>query len=150
MLALYCNVKGLGRREKRRVVKSLVFKHKPMLVFLQETKLSSFDSSILFSIGGSWLGREVGVDAVGVAGGLISMWNKDQFNVTDCITNSRCIIITGELIDKKEMMVFFNVYAANVECERLELWDFILQAQVSLPFHWCIGGDFNTVLDKFE
>ena len=34
MLALSWNVRGLGRREKRRMVKNLVLKHKPMLLFL--------------------------------------------------------------------------------------------------------------------
>ena len=87
---------------------------------------------------------------MGTAEGLISLWNDDQFRVSDCITKKRCIIIAGELITKKEVVVFCNVYAANVETERKGLWDFILQAQTALPFPWCIGGDFNTVLAASE
>ena len=62
--------------ENRRIVKNLVLKHKPMMLFLQETKLGAFDSSVIKSLGGGRLRRGeerrgVGVEAMGVSGGLI-------------------------------------------------------------------------------
>lgn len=83
------------------------------------------------------LTRGVEVEVEGSAGGLISLWNKDRFEAKACITSKRCI-------------VFCNVYALNLENERRELWDFLLRAQGSLSLPWCIGGDFNTMLDALE
>ncbi|KAK2635501.1 hypothetical protein Ddye_030293 [Dipteronia dyeriana] len=56
----------------------------------------------------------------------------------------------GMLSKSKKYVVFCNVYAANVENDRIELWKFILNAQVSLPGSWMIRGDFNIVLFPSE
>ena len=72
MIILSCNIRGLGRLEKRRAVKILVSCHKPFLLFLQETRLNHFDSRLVKSIGGSLLSKGIGVDVVGFAGGLLT------------------------------------------------------------------------------
>ena len=90
------------------------------------------------------------MEAQGFTGGVMTLWKEDAFCVKASINNSRCIILAGELLGVKKDMVFCNVYAANFENERVDLWDFILQAQVLFPFPWCIGGDFNTVLSPDE
>ncbi|KAK3227162.1 hypothetical protein Dsin_007024 [Dipteronia sinensis] len=38
----------------------------------------------------------------------------------------------------------------DVESERKELWDFIVNITRSFSMPWCLGGDFNTVLDPSE
>ncbi|KAK3199454.1 hypothetical protein Dsin_022869 [Dipteronia sinensis] len=75
------NVRGLGRKEKRKVVRKLVLKFKPTMLFLQETKLGTFNSGIIRSLDGNLLTRDVGVEAEGVSSGLISMWNEEHFEV---------------------------------------------------------------------
>ena len=150
MLVLSWNIRGLGRKDKRRVVRNLVKEIKPTVLFLQETKLDFFDRSIVSSLGGGWLSKGMGMESQGSAGGVISLWNEDHFSVMANINNSRCIIIAGQLLKIKKCMVFCNVYAANTEKDHKELWNFILQAQNSLHFPWCIGGDFNTVLNPSE
>ena len=150
MLSLSWNIRGLGRREKRRVVKNLVLKFKPMLLFLQETKLGFFDSSLIRSLGGGWLARGVGVEAEGASGGLISLWNEDSFTVSDCISNKSCIILVGRMKGFDKDLAFCNIYAANDERDRKSSWEFILQVQHSFPIPWCLGGDFNTVLCASE
>lgn len=109
-----------------------------------------FDNSVVRSLGGSFLSKGLGVDAEESAGGLISLWNDDFFKVHSCISCQRCTILAGYLVSMKKDMVFCNVYAPNVESERKILWDFIVDAQGSLPMSWCSGGDFNTVLDPSE
>ncbi|KAK2658233.1 hypothetical protein Ddye_004766 [Dipteronia dyeriana] len=64
--ALSWNVRGLGSVEKRRVVRNLVRKHKPMMLFIQESKLKSFDYRVITTVGGSVLSRGIGVYAKGV------------------------------------------------------------------------------------
>ncbi|KAK3225982.1 hypothetical protein Dsin_005844 [Dipteronia sinensis] len=144
------NIRGLGKREKISIVRSLVSKHKPTLLFIQETKLSSFDCGLINSLEGYVLTRGVGVNAIGSARGLLSLWNEYLFLVKACIPNQRCIILAGELLKIRMDVAFCNVYVANVESERKELWEFISTSQNAFLMRWCIGGNFNTVLDPSE
>ncbi|KAK3220515.1 hypothetical protein Dsin_014485 [Dipteronia sinensis] len=150
MLVLSWNVRGLGKGEKKKIVCSLVNKVKSGMLFIQETKIKSFDSRVIRAIGGTTLNRGVGVDADVALGGLITLWSEDFFTAESCISNKNCLIISGTLNKFKKDIVFCNVYAASVESERRELWDFILASQQSLTAPWCVGGDFNTVLDPSE
>ncbi|KAK3197938.1 hypothetical protein Dsin_021353 [Dipteronia sinensis] len=144
------NIRGLGRVEKIRVVRNLVSIHRPTFLFIQESKLNSFNSKVFSSIGGSWLFRGMGVASVGATGGLISMWNDELFVVKACITNNCCIIIAGELVKLDKNVVFCNVYAPNIKSKRVKLWEFILRSQYSFDIPLCIGCDFNTVLCEME
>ncbi|KAK3199766.1 hypothetical protein Dsin_023181 [Dipteronia sinensis] len=82
----------------------------------------------------------VGVEANGSDGGVITLWNEDVFVVNSCIFNDRCIIVSGMLSSINMEVVFCNVYAANNEKERVELWRFILSGKVSLSRPWIIRG----------
>ena len=88
------------------------------------------------------------MDANGAVEGLLLLWDDGVLEVSDCISNERCIIVSGLLIKIKKVVNFCNVYAVNQEVGRRELWQFILNTQSSLSGPWVIGGDFNTVLDQ--
>ncbi|KAK4848515.1 hypothetical protein QYF36_013977 [Acer negundo] len=129
------------------MVRCLVNKIKPEVLFIQESKLKSFDNRTISSLGGVRRNRGIGVDAEGASGGLITLWNKDFFTVKACISYSRCIILSDSLRKIRKKIVLCNIYAASIDKERRELWDFILGAQQTFSDPWGIGGDFNTVLD---
>ncbi|KAK2634027.1 hypothetical protein Ddye_028819 [Dipteronia dyeriana] len=116
----------------------------------EESKLILFDFRVVKSLGGLLLTKGVRVDANGLAGGLVTLWNEVFFEVKTCITNEICIILSGMLTKLMREVVYCNVYGANYENERIELWRFILQAQVSLLGPWVIRGDFNIVLEHWE
>ncbi|KAK3198971.1 hypothetical protein Dsin_022386 [Dipteronia sinensis] len=122
--------RGLGKNEKRRMVRGWVKSVNPL--------------------GGTQLLRGVGVNAKGKAGGLISLWNETRFEVSSCISSKRFIILVGNLLKEKRKVVFCNVYVANLESERKELWEELVMHQNSLPLPWVIGGDFNTAFDPSE
>ena len=82
--------------------------------------------------------------------GLLSLWNEVKFKVIDCISNSRCLILIGELLQLKKKVEFCNVYASSLDKERLELWNFIISSMNLFPIPWCIWVDFNAVLDPSE
>ncbi|KAK2656833.1 hypothetical protein Ddye_009885 [Dipteronia dyeriana] len=98
MLTLSWNIRGLGRVEKRRVVRNLVITHRPTFLFIQESKLDSINNKVFSSIEGMWLSRGMGVDEVGTAGGLIYIWNDDLAIAKSCISNNNCLIIAGKLV----------------------------------------------------
>ncbi|KAI9195713.1 hypothetical protein LWI28_017406 [Acer negundo] len=60
------NVRGLGKVEKRRVMRNMVDTFKPTILFLQETKPKSCDNRIVKNMGGNVLNRSINVDADGV------------------------------------------------------------------------------------
>ena len=83
--------------------------------------------------------KGISVKAQGSAGGIITLWNDEFFEVKSCISNDRYIIVSGVLLKLKKEVVFCNLYAVNLEHERVELWRFIMNAQISLPGPWVIG-----------
>ncbi|KAK1559289.1 hypothetical protein Q3G72_012878 [Acer saccharum] len=97
------------REEKKEMVRKLVFRHKPMDLFIQESKLKVFDNTVICKLGGTWLTRGVGVDFEGAgraASGLISLWKEDSFVVKACISCKICIILAGEMVLlNKEIML---------------------------------------------
>ncbi|KAK2637464.1 hypothetical protein Ddye_032256 [Dipteronia dyeriana] len=50
------------------MMKKTVTCHKPMILFLQESKLSTFDSRIISSLGGRLMSKGIGVDSIGATG----------------------------------------------------------------------------------
>ncbi|KAK3226022.1 hypothetical protein Dsin_005884 [Dipteronia sinensis] len=150
MLAMSWNVRCLGKAEKRRKVRDVVLSQNPAILFIQESKLDVFDSRVIRNLGGVVLTRGVGVEAVGSAGGLITMWNEDLVSIKDCISNKWCIILVVVLKKLDKDVVLCNVNASNLESERRELWSFICSAQQFFSAPWCIGEDFNTILNESE
>ena len=67
-----------------------------------------------------------------------------------CVNTVRCSINLGELAVVKKEVVICNVYAPNVEEERVVLWEFILANQRKFSVPWIVGGDFNVVADVVE
>lgn len=65
MIVMSWNVRGLGKEEKMRNVRSSVLAQKPVVLFIRESKLCVFDNRIIRSIGGDLLTRGVGVEATG-------------------------------------------------------------------------------------
>ncbi|KAK2665490.1 hypothetical protein Ddye_004064 [Dipteronia dyeriana] len=76
------------------MVRGLMRRLKPEIMFLQESKLKVFDSRVISSVGGSWLSKGVGIEVVGASGDLITLWNEDFFKAEACILNQNCIILS--------------------------------------------------------
>lgn len=74
------NVRGLGRQEKRKVLRHAMDSVKPEIILLQETKLCVGREDVLHG----WL-RARGLDMVFVSTiqatrGLVLLWRKDRFS----------------------------------------------------------------------
>ncbi|OMO92976.1 reverse transcriptase [Corchorus capsularis] len=142
--------RGLGRREKRKAMKSLVVRCQADFLLLQESKLENVDDRSLNSIWGNNKFESRVAPAVGPAGGLISIWDKDFFDLNLAIVENRYIVCVGKLKLNGVQCLIGNIYAPNDEQGRLILWQEIkdLKEQFDLP--WILGGDFNTVLKMDE
>lgn len=77
------NVRGLGARPKRALIKDLLSRENPDLVILQESKLTKVDRGMIKSV---WSSRHVGwvtLEAMGSVGGILIMWKESCIEVVD-------------------------------------------------------------------
>lgn len=75
MIILAWNIRGFGSCSKRREVQNVVRRYKCDLLVLSETKLDSFSSSILRTIGGGRLTEWNFLPSQGASGSILISWN---------------------------------------------------------------------------
>ncbi|KAK8984880.1 hypothetical protein V6N11_064426 [Hibiscus sabdariffa] len=127
--------RGLGREEKLRAVRNIIFEHRLNLICLQETKLNVLNPSIHCKL---WNGpgiMNLFCPSSGSARGLTSMWNFDVFGVTSQCISQRFIAIIGHLKNQNFECGFLNLYGPSVEVEKglffSEIYEFL--ANYNLP-----------------
>ncbi|KHN34256.1 hypothetical protein glysoja_035891, partial [Glycine soja] len=81
MNILSYNIRGLGKGIKWASIRRLVGKHKIDLLCLQETKRDSLDKALCQTLWGQSDFEWEWVPAVNTAGGLLCIWNNNNFQV---------------------------------------------------------------------
>lgn len=144
MKILSWNIRGLGKKEKRRKLKKMLRDREVDFLFLQETKLKSTNN---FFIGSIWGHSDFGymeVDSVESSGGLLCIWNSKLFNLVDACCSRNFILLLGILTSGFSCNLV-NVYGPCVATDRRKLWDTISTLKASFPEPWCLGGDLNEI-----
>ncbi|GMI64192.1 hypothetical protein HRI_000088500 [Hibiscus trionum] len=147
------NVRGLGRVEKKVVVRRCITTYKAAIVFLQETKLQLVDDRVVKRVfGNSRLSEYSFSPSSGAVGGLITVWDLNMFECLSSSTHPNHILLRGELRfqGKKLQCVLMNIYAPNDGADRKEL---LRDIKVVLMTYNCpvfLGGDFNVVRNVKE
>ncbi|KAK0598705.1 hypothetical protein LWI29_037213 [Acer saccharum] len=126
----------------------MVLNHRAMVLFLQETKLKSFDSRTVCSLGGSILNKGIGVAAIGLSGGLLSLWDDNFFEVTDCISNNHSIMIVDAAERKGVSLDLGAIRSFNSFLLQANVVDMPMQA---MEFTWTNSRDVAawSRLDRF-
>ncbi|CAI9264957.1 unnamed protein product [Lactuca saligna] len=142
---------GVGCEVKRDWIKNIRRDNKVFLLGLQETKLVEIKGCLDRSIwGDSNFQCEVS-DPVGLSGGIATIWNPNQFKLSEAIFGYGYLLTKGEWIPSKTEYSFVNVYAPNDPGRRKLLWaelENILNAHSNS--RWVIFGDFNEVRSECE
>lgn len=128
-----------------RGIRRLISQRKVTILFLQETKKSVINSQLINSIWPNPNPSFATVDALGFSGGILCVWDKTRFSVSDCIKGSHFILLKGTICSTFEC-VLVNVYAPNDAIERNLLWEELLNLKSSCDLPWCIGRDFNEIV----
>ncbi|RVW40734.1 Transposon TX1 uncharacterized 149 kDa protein [Vitis vinifera] len=131
--------------DKRMVIKSMVRKHKPDLVCLQETKMKEMSDRVVKSVG---IGRNLGwvsLDARGAAGGVLGMWDKRVLEGLEFEVGSFSISCRFRNCEEGFVWVFSGLYGPSKGRERRELWEELAAIKGLWNDPWCIAGDFNVV-----
>ncbi|GKV19300.1 hypothetical protein SLEP1_g29582 [Rubroshorea leprosula] len=147
MNILSWNCQGLGQALTRRVLKDLIFKHRPCLVFLMETKktmryLEGLRRRLSFANG-------VYVEPQGYSGGL-ALWWTDEVHIS--IFSSDKNMFDGSLSDAEYNVTwhFSFIYGEpNIQMRR-DMWSRVIELKRAAVIPWLLMGDLNLVGDSFD
>lgn len=145
------NVRGLGKKAKRREIKEMLKKNNIDFCCIQETKLGSMENRICNSIWGDrnydWVCKE----ANGNSGGILSIWNDRVFCKVSAWFADGVLVVNGFLRDEGIHICIMNVYAPCLSFEKMALWDLIcnIVAQQSSSYIY-VARDFNAIRKEEE
>lgn len=91
------NARGIGRKEKRGRFKKFLLENKVDFLMLQETKKSGIDEGVIRSFWGSRNMEFSEVDADGLSGGLLCVWDPTIFSVKEVCAGRNFQILSGNL-----------------------------------------------------
>ena len=74
------NIRGLGRKKKKKTVRRICSKEKLSMILIQESKLQEVNERIFRSLSGKCPYQGEWVGSVGAAGGLITLWDENFFS----------------------------------------------------------------------
>ncbi|KAH1192341.1 Coiled-coil domain-containing protein SCD2 [Glycine max] len=121
------------------------------LLCLQETKRDTFDKAVCQSLWGQSDFEWEWIPAVNTAGGLLCIWNNNNFQVEVKTAERGFIMLEGVWMAEMQRVVVANIYApCDIESKR-QLWEKLLskksQSQIQT---WCLVGDFNCIRHPAE
>ncbi|KAE8684567.1 Protein KINKY POLLEN [Hibiscus syriacus] len=144
------NIRGLGRRVKARAVRRVVEERKPLVLFIQESKMEVVNQSVVRKMGGNLLTAAAVSAAEGSAGGLITLWNEKECQVQEEIIHRRFIAVKGTIDEVLGSCWFINVYGPSVDSEKEAFFGELFLFLENLDSPVCLGGDFNVVMSQEE
>ncbi|GKA06924.1 RNA-directed DNA polymerase, eukaryota [Tanacetum coccineum] len=122
MKILSINARGLGSVDKIDWVKEVYYDVKPYVLAIQETKMDNLDENLVRSLWGSDNLSYAKVDAIGSAGGILTIWDEAMFVNTTAMGGDGFLAVLGSWKGKEG----------------------------SVDAAWCIFGDFNEVRSALE
>ncbi|KAL6328062.1 hypothetical protein AAG906_033333 [Vitis piasezkii] len=138
------NVRGLGSRNKRRMVKDFLRSENPDVVMIQETKKENCDRRFVGSV---WTVRNkdwVALSASGASGGILIIWDSKNLRSEEVVIGSFSVSVKFPL-DGCGPLWISVVYGPNSPSLRKDFWVELFDIYgLTYPL-WCVGGDFNVI-----
>ncbi|XP_060961152.1 uncharacterized protein LOC133031663 [Cannabis sativa] len=141
------NARGLSNPRAFRQVRLLISQHKPDVIFIMETKLSSgsiskFRNAFNFPNG-------IEVPRIGLSGGFLFLW-KSNVNVT-IINYGQNFVDCYLAFDDGFSCHFSGFYGAPVVSQRKFTWELLTKLKDSAPLMpWLVMGDFNEIISHLD
>lgn len=146
MILLSWNIRGLGAKIKRNILRKRIHSHEPSIIFIQETKLESLSQPLANSLGGGHDSNFCISPAHGSSGGLISLWRESTFHLRESRIERNWIAIEGTL--KEFDCILINIYNSCDSGIRAATWENIQEFCLSSNLPCLVAGDFNEVLSS--
>jgi hypothetical protein len=109
MKVLSYNARELGGGEKRVEVRRLVQEKSPLVLCVQETKLSSVDDFCVKNFLGDAPCGYSYQTSVGTSGGLITVWDSTRLNVWFSTSFDHVLVISGTVMLIGEDVIIINL-----------------------------------------
>ncbi|WJZ85876.1 hypothetical protein VitviT2T_005388 [Vitis vinifera] len=143
------NVRGLGSRNKRRMIKDFLRSENPDVVMIQETKKENCDRRFVGSV---WTVRNkdwVALPASGASGGILIIWDSKILSREEVVIGSFSVSVKFSL-DGCGPLWISAVYGPNSPSLRKDFWVELFDIYgLTYPL-WCVGGDFNVIRRSSE
>ncbi|RVX05281.1 Transposon TX1 uncharacterized 149 kDa protein [Vitis vinifera] len=143
------NVRGLGSRNKRRMVKDFLRSENPDVVMIQETKKEICDRRFVGSV---WTVRNkewVALPASGASSGILIIWDSKILSREEVVIESFSVSVKFSL-DGCGPLWISVVYGPNSPSLRKDFWVELFDIYgLTYPL-WCVGGDFNVIRRSSE
>ncbi|XP_071689276.1 uncharacterized protein [Rutidosis leptorrhynchoides] len=150
MCTISLNIRGLGQMGKITWLKRICNKEKPKILGLQETKSEQTQDNIIESFWGNPDFKFVQKDSVGASGGIITIWDCNNFTFDHTIEGEFFLAICGSWVGYDAKIAFINVYGPHSSSKKLRLWSELSSLVNSLTIPFIIFGDFNEVRKASE
>ncbi|KAF5458653.1 hypothetical protein F2P56_022666 [Juglans regia] len=151
MILLSWNSRRLGNPLGIRVLRDLIQREGPDIVFLQETRLQGkVMEKLKFSIGFT---NCMAVNGEGSSRGLALYWNNtSQLEILNYSKHHIHALVTNIEGDDQEGVSWYltGIYGHPEASRRLETWNMIRSLEVTSNRGWLMIGDFNEILSNYE
>lgn len=150
MKILSWNVRGLGGVEKRRYVKECLWKYHLDMVIFQETKKDKIVPLLIRSLVGQNSFEWIDIPVVGVAGGMLMIWNPAVVRKVEDLKGEFSIAVRFVEISSGFDWMFSGVYGSCSPYSRNRFWEELSDIRGYWTGPWIVGEDFNVIRFAFE
>ncbi|XP_021980305.1 uncharacterized protein LOC110876438 [Helianthus annuus] len=147
---LSINARGIGGPVKEGWIKGLKQQNKVDFLMIQETKLTDLTKLNVVKFWGKQDFGVEGVEATGLSGGLMCIWDKRIFKVTSHVKNRNFLLVSGIIKGSQQKINIINVYAPQKTTDKLSLWNKIREVMIGVEGMWVIAEEFNAVRNQDE
>lgn len=148
MNLIFWNCRGLGQAPTVRALREFCYSHKPMVVFLLETKIQCTEKLLTIV---KFIGFDdfCFVPSCGSSGGTILMWKN---SIAVQIINTAAHFITVMILNHPAGAQWFltGVYGPPNPLLKPNFWDDLNRSGESIVAPWCVVGDFNAIVAQKE
>ncbi|GJU23264.1 putative RNA-directed DNA polymerase, eukaryota, reverse transcriptase zinc-binding domain protein [Tanacetum coccineum] len=132
-------------QDQHKLERKIVKNERLDVIGIQETKITSFDPSLLRNLWGTKNVDFVCLDSIGQSGGILLSWNSSSFAKEGSFSGSHLYGAYGVWQNVSTRVCLVNVYGPQLERQKEALWAELSHLVSSLPCIWVIFGDFNVV-----
>ncbi|KAK9058221.1 hypothetical protein SSX86_023061 [Deinandra increscens subsp. villosa] len=150
MNILSLNVCGSGSTLKQSKISNILKKFRVNFVGLQETRMTNLDLNRVKSIWGNFQFDVAFYPSVGLSGGMLSIWDPSVFVKDTIFSLDHLLIVKGTWSNFSLSCYMINVYAPQLESQKISLWHSIMDFMNYNIGTYIIFGDFNSIRSDSE
>nr|GEU77541.1 RNA-directed DNA polymerase, eukaryota [Tanacetum cinerariifolium] len=117
---------------------------------VKETKIKSMELITIKSYWGNYAFDYVHSDAVGNSGGILCVWDTNEFCKTNSTVSDYFAIVRGEWVKTGANLLIVAVYAPHDLKDKCLLWDYLTHVSNHWDEEVMMMGDFNEVRFKSD